>query len=423
MAHGLLEHANGHAKGCGCGCGCTPGEFVRVRYFYGQLLGATDLLDEQAYMVGKHRFHNTRLHGWGVLCGLRAERGPTANTEESEETTIIRVLRGAAVDHCGNEIVVPGDYCIDVNAWFLANKAKAAKSLVAAGTGGEIPTSGVVYVVVRYQECPSEPAFAPRDPCGCDEGGCEYARVRETFKLDLITADQVKDVPQDPPFPLEKDGTGLEALVDPTGAALREATSAPCPVPCKGGWLVLAEVVVTIETDGSKITDVSTPDNTTELRRVLLSTSALQAAALAGFGSAWQAGPSILGAQALSATSIGINLQLYTEDGASAANAVVPESLAPGVISVARLGDPNPGWNVLAVAAAPAPAVAAALISFALDPAGALAPGQIVRIAVKQDAAAPVCDETGRSLSPVTWARTYIVGGTAAAPTLDDLAS
>jgi hypothetical protein len=56
---------------CGCGsdceCACAPAEFARLRYYFGQRLGAVDFLDEQAYHAGKQRFHNLRCHGSGVL--------------------------------------------------------------------------------------------------------------------------------------------------------------------------------------------------------------------------------------------------------------------------------------------------------------------------------------------------------------------
>jgi hypothetical protein len=64
--------------GCSCcgeaHCECVPAEFVRLRYYFGQRLGVMELTDAQSYVVGKHRFHNLRCHGAGVLCGLAADR-------------------------------------------------------------------------------------------------------------------------------------------------------------------------------------------------------------------------------------------------------------------------------------------------------------------------------------------------------------
>ena len=75
-----------------CGpCGTLPSGFVRLRYFYGKRLGVSDLLAEQRYHAGKMRFHNQRLHGTGVLCGLRAE--PYDATTAPEQETNFWMLR------------------------------------------------------------------------------------------------------------------------------------------------------------------------------------------------------------------------------------------------------------------------------------------------------------------------------------------
>src|SRR3954454_4097003 len=103
------------STGSEAGCGAMPSEFVRMRYFYGQRLGVMELTDEASYHAGKHAFHNARLHGAGVLCGLRAERVPL---QGGASTTVLTVRRGAALDHCGREVLVGVDQCIDLRAWF-----------------------------------------------------------------------------------------------------------------------------------------------------------------------------------------------------------------------------------------------------------------------------------------------------------------
>jgi hypothetical protein len=45
-------------------------ELVRLRYFYGQMLGAADFQAEQDYFREKLKLHNRCLHGYGVVCGL-----------------------------------------------------------------------------------------------------------------------------------------------------------------------------------------------------------------------------------------------------------------------------------------------------------------------------------------------------------------
>ena len=276
----LLEHVN-DGCGCGCGenpCGCLPTEFTRLRYSYGLRLGAVELSDEQGYLVGKHRFHNARCHGSGVLCGLEADRfvwpqgAPTTTP-----STVLRVSRGAAMDQCGREILVPCDQCIDVAAWFGKNSAKLD---LPADT-----TTLVIRIALRYRECPSDPAPVPRDPCGCDSAGCDYSRVREGFELALFAINFpacAGDV-----FPTtDALLTALGGTASPTSdfsAALNAAVAAGCPQTLTDEWICLADFTATLTTASGAaplVSDISTPDNTISGRHTLLSTAALQALVL-----------------------------------------------------------------------------------------------------------------------------------------------
>ena len=131
-------------SGCGCGSGsaCTtePAEFVRVRYYFGQRLGVMDLNDQFLYHAGKLAFHNVRLHGFGVLCGLEvAKQKPPAGTA----STVLRVSTGSAIDACGREIVVGVDQCVDVAAWFARNKKRPALAgIFATSCRPSLRTSG-----------------------------------------------------------------------------------------------------------------------------------------------------------------------------------------------------------------------------------------------------------------------------------------
>ncbi len=265
--------------GCGCGSGCAcdtvPAEFVRVRYYYGQRLGVMELNDQFLYHAGKMAFHDVRLHGYGVLCGLRAERQkPPAGTQ----STVLRVTTGAAIDPCGREIAVGIDQCIDVAAWFAKNKSRPA---VAAWAAAAAPH--VLRVAIRFRECPSDPSPAPRDPCGCDNGGCEFGRVREACELALFTdAETVcaggATAPDDLVALLEGAGS-VGVSGDPATAldrSLDALVAAGCPGCPDGSWLCLASFAVTL--DATPITvDIADPDNTIPQRRTLLSTQALQA--------------------------------------------------------------------------------------------------------------------------------------------------
>jgi hypothetical protein len=62
-------------NGNGGACAAVP-DLVRLRYFYGQLLGAEDFQAEQRYFREKLKLHNRCLHGYGVVCGLEVEIVP-----------------------------------------------------------------------------------------------------------------------------------------------------------------------------------------------------------------------------------------------------------------------------------------------------------------------------------------------------------
>jgi hypothetical protein len=269
------------ASGCGCGsseCGTLPAEFVRVRYFFGQRLGVMELNDEALYHAGKMAFHNARLHGFGVVCGLKAQKQkPPAGTS----STVLRVSTGAALDPCGREIVVGTDQCIDIAAWFARNRARPELAGWTAGTKQSLR------VAVRYRECTSDPAPAPRDPCGCDNGGCEFGRVRESFELALFTTSE--KVCASVPFPSATElaavleGSGAIGVAGDPGNAMEKGldllVASACPTPSDDVWLCLASFDVTLDAVPVPV-DITDPDNAIPERRTLLSTSALQALVL-----------------------------------------------------------------------------------------------------------------------------------------------
>ena len=296
-----------------CACLVAPAEFVRLRYFFAQRLGVIDFADEQSYLVGKQRFHNRLAHGVGVLCGLLAERyvfpqGSPAHlstpaTVEGEgeardrrrngdATTLLRVLRGTAFDDCGREIVVGWDQCIDVAAWFaqrLAVRTRRTDEHAAAAEHEEraAPARAEgprLWVALCYRECPSDPAPAPRDPCGCEPGGCEFARIREGFELKLLSDVEVELLKKS-----NQDSRPVKLLVadeepehvavahgDSIAKAFARMAGAQCPDPPSDPCLLLASFTVTLDDAGKNVVAISEPDNTIPERLSLLSTSRLQ---------------------------------------------------------------------------------------------------------------------------------------------------
>jgi hypothetical protein len=400
MDHGLT--------GCGCVedlCATMPPEFVRVRYFYGQRLGVMELNDEAAYHQAKHAFHNARLHGAGVLCGLRAERFVTV---PGSVTTVLRVIRGAAIDACGREIVVGVDQCIDVAAWFARNRHRPELASFANGDA--------LHVCVRYRECPTDPSPAPRDPCGCGTGSCEYGRVREGFELSLLTdaeRDSIRDVSFPPTAALQ------DALAAAGGAAALEGqitrlVSADCPTRVEECCLCLASFGVVLSTDPDPApVDITEPDNAIPARQSLLSTSALQSMAIAlAVGSA-DAG--------LIGSGPRIGAMRFEDAGADAGTLVLPVHLAPSLahpdgapiveqtfdaatVTVRELAVSG-SWDDFS----PAPDVDfdEGPPQFTVKVASGLEKDVLYLLDFAPDAASPIVDEAGRPLRPQRLTRLF----------------
>jgi hypothetical protein len=134
----------------------------RPRYFTGKLLTAEDLQSEQEYMVEKQRRHNRALHGYGVVWGLQV-RVLDGSVEEGGGQKII-VGPGFAIDHRGNEIVVPE-----------AQERRLPSEAV----------SQAAWLCLSYSEDLAEYVPVPGDP-GKGENG-EASRIVEAFKLCLLT--------------------------------------------------------------------------------------------------------------------------------------------------------------------------------------------------------------------------------------------
>jgi hypothetical protein len=392
---------------CACeACLVPPAEFVRLRYFFGQHLGVVDLADEQSYFVGKQRFHNLRAHGVGVLCGLLAERYVfPQGSPPTTPTTLLRVRRGAALDGCGREIIVGWDQCIDVAAWFAQHPDVAANAE---------RDNFTLWVALKYRECPSDPASAPRDPCGCEAGGCEFARIREGFELMLLTSDEaVSCIPGDN-WPPGADLVPEELLGDPLDiayarlVALRAA--AGCPDPPANPCLLLASFRVTLDSTGKKVVGISAPDNAIPERRTLVPTSVLQrtlsrALVTAGESGLLAGGPHFGGVLFVNGGSNSgkLSIGIVTAGSDLSGNPLSPP--AQLTVSASRFNDAG-AWETTpsfttTYNAGPPPQIDIAWAS------GGLVNGGRYRVVIVSDRVQPPVDKKMRPLTPPVWARHF----------------
>jgi hypothetical protein len=399
---------------CGCHneltCWHLPPNFVRMRYYFGQRLGVSDFFDEQAYHEGKRRLINRRLHGHGVLCGLLAERFVfPQNAPPGTPTTVLRVERGLALDACGREIVVGADQCVDVNAWFLANRDRPE---LEGWENSDEPNR--LWVGLRYAECPSDPAPAPRDPCSCDAGGCEFGRIRESFELKLLTeTERVACSGQS--FPsnsalrqsLGQLGAAPSSCAD-YSAAITQLVSGPCPDAPADSWLCLA--MLEVEIDSGQVADITLVDNAIPERASLLSTQVLQSLVLntlcSAPGGAFVPGPSVSGVafegvdgNTTSGRAI-LNLNLVPDPADPALTIPLEAStFAASQFSLSRF-TAGSGWADVAVAAV----LESSPARFVVTGNGTLAAGRF-RLVLESPVRTPIVDTRMNRLrpSPFVW--------------------
>ncbi len=89
------------------GCGSMGSKPKRNHYFHGKQLGVEDFVAEQRYMIQKIRRLGLHIVGNGVVSGLRIDA-------IREGGTVVTITPGAAVDGCGNLLVVPKKRSFDL---------------------------------------------------------------------------------------------------------------------------------------------------------------------------------------------------------------------------------------------------------------------------------------------------------------------
>ena len=226
-------------KQTGCGSGsisaCFP-EFKRLKYSYGQMLGADDFHTEQNYFREKFKLHNRCLHGYGTVCGLMVVPEPNEPLCESEndreKRAVLKALEllkeqkviaaknsdlenakkldceieklcrelekypecgskthqcpkvliecGLALDCEGNELIVRRP--LEVNIWHYLNQDD--RKIVQDNCGCDGTT---LYLSLCYCELPVDP-FRPvvSDACGTTPG-CKPGKLLDMVRVQITT--------------------------------------------------------------------------------------------------------------------------------------------------------------------------------------------------------------------------------------------
>jgi hypothetical protein len=153
-----------------------------VRWREGQRLDATDLADQQAYLVTAAHRHGTGPHEWGIVTGLKLTAAPQG----------LELGHGFAVDGYGRELVVGDDLVLP---W--------AEVEPPPGPAGP---PGAIDIWLRY----------------CRVAGPDRGRVREEARLRLTVAGKALVDPRRPP--------GVPVADLTSGAFRVEEPSRPWPV-------------------------------------------------------------------------------------------------------------------------------------------------------------------------------------------------
>lgn len=159
--------------------------FERPRFFCGQMLQAEDLVADQRYVIEKNKLHNRYLVGTGVVCGLAVRCDPCDG--------MITVEPGYAIDCCGNDIVLCEPAKFDVRKYIrdcFGPEDHGCEDVIALAPSpcGELPQE--YCLVISYKEEPARPVTAIARGNGCNTNRCEPSRIKETFRLDLVTEDE-----------------------------------------------------------------------------------------------------------------------------------------------------------------------------------------------------------------------------------------
>lgn len=173
---------------------CDIGPFTRNHYFTGKLLVERDFVDEQRYYVDKLRHHHQRLHGWGVVCGLRVKQHENPACRDR----LVCVEPGTAIDCCGHEIILREEDCIDLMQ-FAAFRQLVEEAEQTDDPDAE-PESHTLQLCIRYRECPTEEIPVLYDECGCDDTRCAPNRILESYDFELHI---------DPELPAGPDPAGI----------------------------------------------------------------------------------------------------------------------------------------------------------------------------------------------------------------------
>lgn len=148
----------------------------RVCYSNGLVLGVDEFVQEELYLLERHRLHNRALHGYGTVCGLEVGERDLGQGPE------LVVGPGLALDPRGREVRVPRAQCARLNEWLERHPEVGGGSPPASP-----PDEITLYAVLCYRECKTDEVPVPGGPCRTLEDSTAPSRIEDAFELRLDT--------------------------------------------------------------------------------------------------------------------------------------------------------------------------------------------------------------------------------------------
>ena len=168
--HANQGHTDANTQSAALCAQCGFEAFVRNHFYTGKMMGTAEFMAETQYHSQKMRHHNVRLHGWGVVCGLKVKQHPSPDCR----VRYVVVQSGSALDCCGHEILLPAEEIVDI-----ANlpQVRALSRDTLAHT---------LQLCLRWRECPTDQVPVLYDECGCDDTRCAPNRILESYDFDVL---------------------------------------------------------------------------------------------------------------------------------------------------------------------------------------------------------------------------------------------
>jgi DNA-binding beta-propeller fold protein YncE len=152
---------------------CAPfGPFERNNYFTGKFMTELDFKIETLFHSEKMRHHNQRLHGSGVVCGLKVVQDDNPACRDR----FVVIQPGTAIDCCGHEIVLKDAEKVQLD------QLPAIQDLIVK----KDTALHRLQICWRFKECPTEQVPVLYDECGCDDTQCAPNRILESFEVGAV---------------------------------------------------------------------------------------------------------------------------------------------------------------------------------------------------------------------------------------------